>query len=64
MPGFVSRLALGVAIAAAFAAAVRTADGTSGATDWPSINYDESANRYSPLDQITAKNVSTLQQVC
>jgi glucose dehydrogenase len=63
MPGFASRLALGVAIAAALAAAVRTADGTSGATDWPSINYDESANRYSPLDQITAKNVSTLQQV-
>jgi len=63
MPGFASRLALGVAIAAAFATAVRTANGTSGATDWPSINYDQSANRYSPLDQITAKNVSTLQQV-
>jgi quinoprotein glucose dehydrogenase len=63
MPGFASRLALGVAIAAAFAAAVRTADGTSDATDWPSINYDQSANRYSPLDQITAKNVSTLQRV-
>jgi quinoprotein glucose dehydrogenase len=63
MPGFASRLALGLAIAATFAAAVRTQDGTSGATDWPSINYDLSANRYSPLDQITAENVSTLQQV-
>src|SRR5207247_5480739 len=34
-----------------------------GATDWPSTNYDRSANRYSPLNQITAKNVGTLQQV-
>jgi glucose dehydrogenase len=56
MPGFASRLALGVAIAAAFAAAVR-------AQDWQSVNYDLSANRYSPLDQITAKNVTTLRQV-
>ena len=32
------------------------------ATDWPSTNYDETANRYSPLDQITAANVATLQQ--
>jgi len=34
----------------------------SGPTDWPSTNYDQSANRYSPLTQITAKNVGTLQQ--
>src|SRR5579884_2724193 len=33
----------------------------SGATDWPSSNYNESANRYSPLDQITPANVGTLQ---
>jgi quinoprotein glucose dehydrogenase len=39
------------------------APGTSGATDWPSTNYDQSANRYSPLTQITARNVGTLQQV-
>jgi quinoprotein glucose dehydrogenase len=63
MSGFASRLALGVAIAAAFAAAVHSQDATSGATGWPSVNYDQSANRYSPLDQITASNVSTLQQV-
>jgi glucose dehydrogenase len=63
MARFASRLTLGVAIAAAFAAAVRAQDGTSGATGWPSVNYDLSANRYSPLDQITASNVSTLQQV-
>jgi quinoprotein glucose dehydrogenase len=62
MPGLASRLALGVAFAAA-CAAVSTADGTPGATDWPITNYAQSANRYSPLDQITAKNVATLQQV-
>src|SRR5947208_13084695 len=62
MPGLASRLGLGVAFAAALAA-VSTADGTPGATDWPSTNYDQSANRYSPLTQITAKNVTTLQQV-
>jgi quinoprotein glucose dehydrogenase len=62
MPGLASRLALGVAFAAA-CAAVGTADGTPGATDWPITNYAQSANRYSPLDQITAKNVATLQQV-
>jgi len=63
MSAFASRLTLGVAIAAAFAATVRTQNVTSGATDWPSVNYDQSANRYSPLDQITAQNVSTLQRV-
>ncbi len=63
MPGFASRLTLGVAIAAAFAAAVGAQNGTSGAADWPSVNYDQSANRYSPLDEITPKNVSTLQRV-
>src|SRR6185436_9166741 len=62
MPRFASRLAVGVAFAAA-SAAVNTADGLPGSTDWPSTNYDQSANRYSPLTQITAKNVSTLQQV-
>ena len=62
MARFASRLALGVAFAAAFAA-VSAAHSTSGATDWPSTNYDQSANRYSPLDQITARNVGTLQQV-
>ena len=62
MPGLASRLGLGLAFAAALAA-VSTADGTPGATDWPSTNYDQTANRYSPLTQITAKNVSTLEQV-
>ncbi|HJZ74231.1 MAG TPA: PQQ-binding-like beta-propeller repeat protein [Vicinamibacterales bacterium] len=48
---------------AAGSTAVSTADGKTGATDWPSTNYDNSANRYSPLTQITAKNVSTLERV-
>src|SRR5579871_667870 len=33
----------------------------SGAGDWTSSNFNESANRYSPLDQITPANVATLQ---
>jgi len=55
-----SRLALGVILAAALAAR-GTAQGP--ATDWPITNYSDTANRYSPLDQITAQNVRTLQQV-
>ncbi len=62
MSGFASRLALGVAVAAALAT-VSSAQGTPGPTDWPSTNYAQGANRYSPLDQITASNVATLQQV-
>ena len=62
MPGFASRLALGVAFAAV-SAVVSTADGTPGATDWPTTNYDQTANRYSPLTQVTAKNVATLDRV-
>jgi glucose dehydrogenase len=65
MAGLASRLALGVACAAlaATSTAVSIADGASRATDWPSTNYDQTANRYSPLTQITTKNVGTLQQV-
>jgi quinoprotein glucose dehydrogenase len=56
---------LGVACAALAvnATAVSHADGPPGATDWPSTNYDQTANRYSPLTQITPKNVVTLQKV-
>ena len=61
MPGLASRLALGVAFAAALAA-VGIAQGTPAATDWPSSNYNATADRYSPLTQITAANVATLQQ--
>ena len=60
MATFTSRLAMGVAVAAALAG-IGAAPSPSSATDWPSSNYDESANRYSPLDQITAANVAALQ---
>ena len=65
MTGLTSRLALGVACAAlaATSSVVSRADGAPGATDWPSTNYDQTANRYSPLTQITATNVATLRQV-
>src|SRR5476651_1777080 len=65
MTRLASRLALGVACAAlaATSTAVSRADGPPGATDWPSTNYDQTANRYSPLTQITPTNVGTLQQV-
>src|SRR6185295_3884776 len=60
------RVVLGLGVAAVALAtsstAVRTADGK-GATDWPSANYDNSANRYSPLTQITTRNVATLERV-
>src|SRR5258707_9577362 len=65
MSGLPARLGLGVAFAAlaATSAAVSAADRAPGATDWPSTNYDQSANRYSPLTQITTRNVGTLQQI-
>src|SRR5476651_1145027 len=65
MTRLASRLALGVACAAlaATSTAVSSAGGAQGATDWPSTNYDQTANRYSPLTQITPANVGTLQQV-
>jgi len=56
MSGFASPLAL-----AATMAFVSTADGPR-ATDWPGTNYNNDANRYSPLTQITTKNVNTLRQ--
>ena len=60
MARFTSRLALGVAFAALLGvtggAQVRPTD-----TGWSASNYNESGNRYSPLDQITAANVATLQ---
>jgi glucose dehydrogenase len=43
-------------------ASVLHAQARSTATDWESTNYDTSANRYSPLTQITPANVATLQR--
>jgi quinoprotein glucose dehydrogenase len=56
-------LGLACAALAATSTAVSRAAGASGATDWPSTNYDQTANRYSPLTQITKANVSALEQV-
>ena len=65
MAGFASRLAAGVALLSLTATStpVSTQSGTAGATDWPITNYAQSANRYSPLKQITAANVGTLERV-
>jgi quinoprotein glucose dehydrogenase len=51
---------LGVALAALLGATAG-AQVPPNATGWSASNYNESANRYSPLDQITAANVATLQ---
>src|SRR4029453_14902416 len=56
-----SRLTLGAVFAAALATVI-SADVAPRATDWPHTNYANSANRYSPLDQITAQNVATLER--
>lgn len=56
-----SRLLLGAVVAASLSTVMSAADTPAGA-GWPSTNYGNSANRYSPLEQITAQNVATLQQ--
>ena len=61
MTTYMSRLIAGVVIAVA-ASAVGVAQHTPGPTGWSASNYDHSANRYSPLTQITPANVSTLQR--
>ncbi len=43
--------------------AVSAQDGREGVGDWPSTNYLGSANRFSPLTQITPENVATLERV-
>ena len=59
MSTFTARLALGVAVAAVLGTIATMRP--SNAADWVSSNYNESANRYSPLAQINAANVATLQ---
>ena len=65
MVGIVPKVALRVSVLslAAGCIAVSAESGQPGATDWPSTNYSEGANRYSPLTQITAENVATLEPV-
>jgi quinoprotein glucose dehydrogenase len=60
MATLTSRLALGVAFAAVLCGSGDAQVSPRG-TDWPASNYNQSANRYSPLDQITAANVASLQ---
>src|SRR5579864_6291319 len=64
MAGLASRLSLGVicAVVAATSTGVSTGDGPPAGTDWPATNYNQAANRYSPLTQITAGNVASLQR--
>jgi quinoprotein glucose dehydrogenase len=62
MRRYVPGSALGLLVSALCALAASAA-GPNQATDWRSVNYDDTANRYSPLDQITPQNVATLQQV-
>ena len=61
MTTFTSRLSAGLVIAAA-AGAVGVAQNASGPTGWSASNYDQTANRYSPLVQITPANVGTLER--
>ena len=61
MTTFVSRLSAGIVIAAA-AGAIGVAQHTPTPIGWSASNFDQSANRYSPLTQITPANVSTLQR--
>lgn len=61
MATFKSRLSAGVVIAAA-AVAGAIAQNTPEPAGWPASNYDHTANRYSPLTQITRANVATLQR--
>src|SRR5262245_5085568 len=63
MTTFKSRLSAGIVIvAAAGAVGIALAQKTHGPTGWSASNYDQGANRYSPLTQITPANVSTLER--
>src|ERR1041384_3301927 len=65
MTTFTTRLSAGLVIAAAIGAAgvARYSTGQTAAADgWSASNYDQSANRYSPLTQIGPANVSTLER--
>jgi len=61
MTTFMSRLSAGIVIAAV-AGAIGVAQHTPAPSGWPASNYDDSANRYSPLTQITPANVGTLER--
>src|SRR5262245_7226740 len=56
------RLTFSAVVAVSLSTVISAADDKPGA-DWPVTNYANSANRYTPLDQITAQNVATLERV-
>ncbi len=65
MVGRAHKAAAGVVVAAAVLGAwgVRSRAQRGGAaSDWRATSYDSTADRYSPLTQITPQNVATLQQ--
>jgi alcohol dehydrogenase (cytochrome c) len=64
---FGSVAALLLAISAAHAAGPTQAELNNAANEsanWPYVDHDYRGQRYTPLDQISAKNVSDLAQVC
>ena len=63
MVRLIARAALGVVLATMVAAATMRAQGqVPPAGEWRSANFDNSANRYSPLEQITPDNVTQLER--
>lgn len=59
------RIGLNLIVAASYFACASFAFGQTGTSvddgDWPNIHGSESANRYSPLDQVNAENVADLE---
>ncbi len=63
MSRLIARAALGLVLASTVAVvAIRAQGPPTPAGEWRSANFDNSANRYSPLDQITAENVTQLER--
>jgi quinoprotein glucose dehydrogenase len=52
---------IGIGLVVALTGLPRAADNQR-PTDWPATNYDNTANRYHPLEQITPQNVSKLER--
>lgn len=63
MARLIARTALGLVLATMVAAAIRAQSPETPPGEWRSANFDNSANRYSLLEQITPGNVSQLERV-
>ena len=64
MARLMARTALGLVVAVLVAmTAMQAQSPQPPAGEWRSANFDNSANRYSPLDQITPQNVTQLERV-